>query len=117
MTATQITVVYCHKDPDMIVIHLPVKHGALISTNGFQFRTQQPSYELRVVFSKPVHATRVRIGPPGANHGPFTAKPSSCHEHTTQRVTPPTSSCRILSVDTELACKHAETIFPAQCAA
>ena len=40
---------------------------------------------VRVVFSKP------RIGPPSANHGPFTVKPSSCHMHSTLQVTPPTS--------------------------
>ena len=28
-------------------------------------------------FSKPVHAAKVRIGPPGTNHGLFIAKPSS----------------------------------------
>ena len=30
-----------------------------------------------VVFAKPVHAVSARGGPPGPNHGPFTAKPSS----------------------------------------
>ena len=36
-----------------------------------------------VVFSKLVHAVRARGGPPGSNHGPFTAKPSSHHVHVT----------------------------------
>ena len=30
------------------------------------------------MFSKPAHAARPRIGPPSANHGPFTIKPSIC---------------------------------------
>ena len=47
------------------------------------------------MFSKPVHAARGRIGPSGANHGPFTAKPSSCHE----QVTPATSLCPTLSAE------------------
>ena len=31
------------------------------------------------MFSKPVHAVRVRGGPPGPKHDPFTVKPSSHH--------------------------------------
>ena len=31
---------------------------------------------MRVAFSKLPHAARPRIGPPSANHGPFTTKPS-----------------------------------------
>ena len=46
---------------------------------------------VRVAFSKPSHAARARIRPPGANHDPFTLKPSSYHVHSTLRVTPPTS--------------------------
>ena len=34
---------------------------------------------VQVVLSNPIHAARVRIGPPSANQGPFTAKPNSCH--------------------------------------
>ena len=34
---------------------------------------------MRVAFSKPVHAAKVKISQPSANHGPFTAKPNSCH--------------------------------------
>ena len=70
---------------------------------------------VRVAFSKLTHATKPRVGPPGANHGPFTAKPSSCHVHSTLWVTPPTSPCPTLSADTELARQRAETIFFAQC--
>ena len=50
---------------------------------------KQPSlpespYKVRVVFSKPVHAARARIGPHCPNHGAFyTAKPSSHHVHIT----------------------------------
>ena len=44
--------------------------------------------KVRVAFSKPAHAARVRTSPPGANHSPFTAKPSSCHAHSTLRVYP-----------------------------
>ena len=43
--------------------------------------------------SKPVLAVRVRIGPPGPNHAPFTAKPSSHHVHSNLQVTPPTFPC------------------------
>ena len=68
---------------------------------------------VRVAFSKPSHAARVRIGLPGANHDPFTAKPSSCHVHVTLRVTPPISPCPTLSADAEPACQHAEAIFSA----
>ena len=46
----------------------------------------------RVTFSKSAHTARVRIGPPGTNHGPFTAKPSSCHVHRTLWVTQPHSA-------------------------
>ena len=48
---------------------------------------------MRVAFAKPVHAAQARIDPPGANHGPFTAKPSSFHAHSTLWVTPPTFPC------------------------
>ena len=71
---------------------------------------------MREAFSKPAHAARPRVGPPGANHGPFAAKPSSCHVHSTLRVTPPTSPCATLSADAEPARQRAETIFSAQCA-
>ena len=54
---------------------------------------------LRVVFCKLVHALRARGGPPGPNHGPFTAKPSSHHVYVTLRATPPTTSCPSLSAD------------------
>ena len=67
------------------------------------------------MFSKPAHVARPRIGPPGANHGPFTTKPSSCHVHSTLQVTPPTSPCPILSADAEPARKRADTIFSTQC--
>ena len=70
---------------------------------------------MRVAFSKPAHAARMRIDPPNANHGFFTAKPSSCHLHVTLWVTPPTSPCPTLSADAEAGCHHAETIFSAQC--
>ena len=39
--------------------------------------------QVRVAFSKPVHAARARVGPPGPNHGAETAKPSSHHVHVT----------------------------------
>ena len=58
----------------------------------------------------------LRIGPLGANHGSFTAKPSSHHVHSTLPVTPPTSPCPTLSADAETAHKRAETLFSAQCA-
>ena len=61
---------------------------------------KRTTYKVRVAFSKPVHVARTRIGPPSANHGPFKAKPSSCHVHSTP----------------EPACQHAETIFSEQCA-
>ena len=35
------------------------------------------------MFSKLVHAIRVRDAPPGPNHGLFTAKPSSHHVYST----------------------------------
>ena len=68
-----------------------------------------------VAFSKPPHTARPRIDPPGANHDHFTAKPSSCHVHSTLQVTPPTSPCPTLSADAGPACQRAETIFSAQC--
>ena len=37
----------------------------------------------------------------GINHGPITAKPSSCFVHSTQWLAPPTSPCPTLSADTE----------------
>ena len=55
------------------------------------------------MFSKPVHAARAGIGPPGPNHGTLTAKPSSHRVHDTLRMTPPTSPCPTLSADTEPA--------------
>ena len=61
----------------------------------------------RVVFCDPVHALGLRGGPPGPNHGPFTAKPSDHHLHSTLLVTPPTSPCPTLSADTEPACTSA----------
>ena len=62
--------------------------------------------KVRVVFSKPAHLAKVKIGPPGANHGPFTAKPSNCHVHSTMRVTPPTSPVPpfLLMQNTHLFC-------------
>ena len=71
---------------------------------------------LRVVFCKPVHAVRARGGPPGTNHGPFTAKPSCHHVYVTLWVTPPTSPCPTLSADAEPARKCTEIIFSAHCA-
>ena len=59
---------------------------------------------------------RVRICPPSANHGPFTAKPSSCHVHSTLQVTPPTSPCPTLSATAEPARQHTEIIFCVECA-
>ena len=50
---------------------------------------------VRVAFSKPDCATRAEIGPLGANCGSFTAKPSSCHVHSSQWVTPTTSPCTV----------------------
>ena len=48
------------------------------------FNCHKPTlYKVRVVFSKPVHADRVRGDPFGPNHGPLTAKPSSHHVHVT----------------------------------
>ena len=44
---------------------------------------------MRVALSKPIHAITARIGPPSANHGSFTAKPSSCNVHSTLQATPP----------------------------
>ena len=58
----------------------------------------------------------LRIGQPGANYATFTAKPNSCHVHSTLWVTPPSSPCSTLSVDAEPARQHAEIIFYAQCA-
>ena len=98
------------------------KH-AILSTIGCHVPAQSPSslpsqkqtpHKVRVVFSKPVHAVRVRGGPPGPNHDSFTAKPSSHHVHSTLRVTLPTSPCPTLSGDAELTRKCAETIFSAQ---
>ena len=93
-------------------------HSWLANT---RFRTQA-AFPARIQgessISKPFHAARARIGTLSANHGLFTAKPSSCHAHTcsTLQVTPPTSSCPTLSTDAEPKRQHAETIFSAQCA-
>lgn len=48
-----------------------------------------------------VYTARARIGPPSANHGPFTASPSSYHLHSSLQVTPPSSPCPTISADTE----------------
>ena len=50
-------------------------------------------HKVIVEFSKPVHAVRVRIGPPGPNHAPLTDKPSSHHVYIILQGTPPTSHC------------------------
>ena len=39
---------------------------------------------VRVVFSKLAHAARPRVGPPGANHGHFTARPCAQHPASAQ---------------------------------
>ena len=57
--------------------------------------SKQPScwewtpYRMRLAFTKPVHASTARIGPPCANHGPFATKASRCHVDSTLWVTPP----------------------------
>ena len=45
-----------------------LKTGAIVIQDNFGVAMTS-----RVVFSKPAHAAWARIGPPGANHGPFTA--------------------------------------------
>ena len=59
-----------------------INEHAIDSTTGCHTPTQSPSsfpcqkptpYKVRAVFSKPVHAVRVRSGSPGPNYGPFTA--------------------------------------------
>ena len=48
------------------------------------FSRQKPALcNVRVVFSKPVHAVRAWGGPPGTDHGLFKAKPNSYHVHST----------------------------------
>lgn len=67
-------------------------------------------YKVRVVFSKPPHAARVRIDQPSGNHSPFTAKPR-CTAPCGCLHPPP---CPTVSGDTEPAHNCAETIFSAQ---
>ena len=69
---------------------------------------------VRVAFSKLVHAASLRVGSPGTNHGPFTAKLSSYHVHGTLWVIPRISPCPTLSADAEPACQRAETTISAQ---
>ena len=101
-----------------------INERVIVSILGWQIPIQSQSslpcqkwtpQKVRVAFSMPVHATRVRIGSLSANHGSFIAKPGSCHVHSTLRVTPPTSPCLTLSPHTEPVCQHAVTIFSAQC--
>ena len=40
--------------------------------------SRHSTYKMRVAFSKVVHAARVRVSLPGANHGPLPGKPSIC---------------------------------------
>ena len=96
-----------------------INEHAIVSTLGCHTPTQSPSNlpcqkqtpcKVRVAFSKPVHAARERIGPPGTNYGTFTSKPSSYLQ-----VAQPASLCPTLSADAELACKCIETIFSAHC--
>ena len=61
-------------------------------------RRKPTLYKSRVVFSKLIHAARVRSGSLGPNHGPFTAKLSSHHVHSTLQVIPPTSPLSHLSL-------------------
>ena len=60
--------------------------------------------------SQPIHVSRGRIGPPSANHGPFTTKPSTHHVHSILLLTPPTSPGLTLSVHTKLTHKCTETV-------
>ena len=68
----------------------------IVSIFGCQIPAQNPSsllcqkpipYKVRVAFSKPIHAARARISPPGPNYGTFTAKHSSHHVYVTLHVT------------------------------
>ena len=52
-----------------------------------------------VAFSKLTHAARARFGLSGTTYGPFTAYPSTCHEHNTLQLTPPTSPSPTPSAD------------------
>ena len=81
--------------------HTPAQRQSSLSCQ------KQTLYKVRAVFSKAVHAVRVKGGPLGPSHGPFTAKPSS-HVHSNLWVTPPTSPCPTLSPDAEPACKRAK---------
>ena len=68
--------------------------------------------KVTAVFSRSVHATRARIGPPNPNN---LLQPSSHHVHVTLRVATPTTPCPTLSTDAEPACQRTETIFSVQC--
>ena len=78
--------------------------SCLLRDHASSLPSQKPTlYKVKVVFSKPVHAVRVRGGGglPGPNHGPFTAKPSSHHVDGTLRITLPTFTFPTLSADAE----------------
>ena len=56
-------------------------------------------YKVRVAFSKPICATKARIGPSSANQNVSTASHISHHVHFTLWVTPPTFSSPTHSTD------------------
>ena len=68
------------------------------------------SFNVKVVFSKPIYAAGARIDPPGANQGLFTSNP------TQHPVGEPTHLCPTLPVDAEPAHQRIETIVSMHCA-
>ena len=68
-----------------------------VRKNPFRAQAASPRQKwtpnkVRVALSKPIHAVSTRVGPTGANHGPFTARSSSCQVHRILWVTQPTPS-------------------------
>ena len=107
---------------DLKLLPLINEHAIYSRLSYIHLEPKQPSlqeinpYKMRVVFCKPVHALRVKSGPPGPTHDSFTAKPGSHHVHVTLWVMPPPFLCPTLSADAEPMHKCAVTIFSAQCA-
>ena len=76
----------------LTVYHLPMNFNSIANCANGTLHTvvwKWTLYKVRVALSKPIHAITARIGPPGANHGSFIAKPSSCNLHSTLQATPP----------------------------
>lgn len=62
---------------------------------------EKTPHKVRAAFFKPIHADRVKIGPLGANHDLFRAKPSCHHVHGTLQVNLPTTPFPTYSADSE----------------